>query len=293
MWASRAVAVGYKWKVGDGRSIKFWEDIWFGNSPLATQFWDIYIISNQQTQTIRDLWDGEQIRGTFRRIFSEEMMTNWLELIEIAKTISFTDENDQLIWQYETNGIYSSSSMYALVNFRGIQPIYLPSVWKLKIPPRIQVFLWLFSQNKIMTRDNLRHRGMVKPLECEMCKELETVKHLMFDCIVARQIWSIVENVFDCKIDNFESVASKWLCNKKFLHFNLVTSATLWGLWINRNNLVFNKTSWINIKQVWRLVLSFVKEWKGPFKELEGGRSSQFLDCLLSLLRSRLPLPSP
>jgi hypothetical protein len=51
------------------------------------------------------------------------MMINWLELIEIAKTISFTDENDQLIWQYETNVIYSSSSMYALVNFRGIQPI--------------------------------------------------------------------------------------------------------------------------------------------------------------------------
>jgi hypothetical protein len=168
--------------------------------------------------------------------------------------------------------------MYAIVNFRGIQPIYLPYVWKLKIPPRIQVFLWLFSQNKIMTRDNLRTRGMVKPLECEMCKELETVKHLMFDCIVARQLWTIVEKVFDCNIDNFESIASKWLCNKKFLHFKLVTSATLWGLWI---------------KQVWRLVLSFIKEWKVPFKELEGGKSSQFLNCLLVLLRSRLPLPSP
>jgi hypothetical protein len=103
MWASRAVSVGYKWKVCDGRSIKFWEDIWFGNSPLATQFWDVYIVSNQQTQTIRDLWDGEQIRGTFRRIFLDEMMISWLELIEIAKTISFSDENDQLIWQYETN----------------------------------------------------------------------------------------------------------------------------------------------------------------------------------------------
>jgi hypothetical protein len=115
-------------------------------------------------------------------------MVSWLELIEIAKTISYSDENDELVWQYETNGIYSSSSMYAIVNFRGIQPIYLPSVWKLKIPPKIQVFLWLFSQNKIMTRDNLRTRGMVKPLECEMCKELEIVKHLMFECIVARQL---------------------------------------------------------------------------------------------------------
>jgi hypothetical protein len=125
------------------------------------------------------------------------MMVSWLEIIEIAKTISYSDENDQLICQYETNGIYSSSSMYATINFSGIQPIYLPSVWKLKFPPRIQAFLWLFSQNKIMTRDNLRTRGMVKPLECEIFKALETVKHIMFECIVARLLWAIVERVFD------------------------------------------------------------------------------------------------
>jgi hypothetical protein len=47
MWASKAVKFGYKWHVGNGRSIKFWEDIWFGNSPLATQFWDLYFVSNQ------------------------------------------------------------------------------------------------------------------------------------------------------------------------------------------------------------------------------------------------------
>jgi hypothetical protein len=27
MWASKAVKFGYKWQVGNGKSIKFWEDI--------------------------------------------------------------------------------------------------------------------------------------------------------------------------------------------------------------------------------------------------------------------------
>jgi hypothetical protein len=117
MWASRAVAVGYRWKIGNGKSIKFWEDIWFGNSPLAVQFWDIYFVSNQQTQIVSDIWDGQQIRGTFRRTFSEEMMIQWQELLVIANTISFSEDKDQLIWQYETNGVYSSSSMYSLVKF--------------------------------------------------------------------------------------------------------------------------------------------------------------------------------
>jgi hypothetical protein len=80
----------------------------------------------------------------------------WQDILVIANFISFIDSKDQLIWQFESNGVYFSQSMYVLINFRGIKQSFLPAVWKLKIPPRVQVFLWLFSQNKVMTRDNLR-----------------------------------------------------------------------------------------------------------------------------------------
>lgn len=145
MWAAEAIKVGYKWKVGNGKSIKFQEDIWFGNTNLATQFWVINFVSNQQTKTVADLWDAVQLRCDFRKTFTDEMMSQWHELVAIASTIVFTREEDQLIWSYVTNGVYSSKSMYALVNFRGIQPIYLSAVWDIKIPPRVQIFLWLFS----------------------------------------------------------------------------------------------------------------------------------------------------
>jgi hypothetical protein len=131
---------------------------------------------------------------------------------------------------------------------------------------------------------------MPKPLECEMCKEIETVKHIMFECIVARLLWDEVFKIFDIVVTDFESIATKWLCNKKFLHFNLVSSAVLWTLWINRNNLVFNKMTWLNSKQVWRLALSFLKEWKVPFKDSEGEKSGQLMDLLLLKLRSPLLL---
>jgi hypothetical protein len=38
MWATQAVRFGYKWIIGNGRSVKFWEDVWFGNSPLSVQY---------------------------------------------------------------------------------------------------------------------------------------------------------------------------------------------------------------------------------------------------------------
>jgi hypothetical protein len=66
---------------------------------------------------VEELWDGVQIRGTFRRTFTDEMMVQWEEHLVIASSITFSEEEDQLIWQHEMNGIYSSSSMYNLVNF--------------------------------------------------------------------------------------------------------------------------------------------------------------------------------
>jgi hypothetical protein len=39
MWAVNSVKFGFRWIVGDGSKIKFWEDTWFGTSPLSAQFW--------------------------------------------------------------------------------------------------------------------------------------------------------------------------------------------------------------------------------------------------------------
>jgi hypothetical protein len=55
-------------------------------------------------------------------------MDMWFEVVEIAKTIIFSNEEDRLIWKYESNGVYSSKSLYATINFRGVQPVYLPAV---------------------------------------------------------------------------------------------------------------------------------------------------------------------
>jgi hypothetical protein len=35
MWAAKATKIGYRWKIGDGRKVKFWEDNWLGSSSLA------------------------------------------------------------------------------------------------------------------------------------------------------------------------------------------------------------------------------------------------------------------
>jgi hypothetical protein len=55
---------------------------------------------------------------TFIRNFSASYMIKWHQL-EGASSIVPTDETDALIWKYDSKGEYSTSSLYAIINFGG------------------------------------------------------------------------------------------------------------------------------------------------------------------------------
>ena len=115
-----------------------------------------------------------------------------------------------------SNGIYSTSSLYAIINFRGIQHVYVPAEWKINVPSKIHVFLWLLSNNKLMTVDNLTGRGIEKPLDCQFCKENESIQHLFFGCTVARQLWACLFDFNGTCINSlFFDMASKWISEEK------------------------------------------------------------------------------
>jgi hypothetical protein len=155
VWAAQVAKMGFRWKIGNGRTVKFGEDNWLGSSSLAIQFWELCVIVNEKSGTIAELWDGCNLKCTFRRIVNERLGRIWPEIVQLASTISFSDEEDAMVWKFISNGIYSSQSLYKIVNFRRIKPIYLPSIWSLEIPPRMHFFLCLLFKNKTLTRDNL------------------------------------------------------------------------------------------------------------------------------------------
>ena len=107
------------WKVGNDRKIKFWEDHWFGSCSLATQFWELYIIANEQNSTIAEVWDGAQLRFSFRRNVSQRLMLQWYDLLQVAGSICLSEEDDAVIWKWEAKGTYSVSSLYSVINYRG------------------------------------------------------------------------------------------------------------------------------------------------------------------------------
>jgi hypothetical protein len=142
---------------------------------------------NEQNKSIAELWDGNNLRCTFRRGVDTRLYNMWEELLSITSSICFSDKDNEMVWMFKSFRVYSSHSLYRVVNFRGVKPIFLPIVWKLHVPPRIHFFLWLVSKNKLLTCDNLGKRRKVDEPSCLFYSDNETVHHLLFNCVVAKK----------------------------------------------------------------------------------------------------------
>ena len=268
LWAKQAAQMGFRWSVGDGRRIRFWEDHWFGNSSLAIQFWPLYVLINEQGKTIAEAWDGETLKFSFRRTVSPLLMEMWNDILSIAEDISFSNEPDSVVWKFTSNGVYSVQSLYAVVSFRGVKPVYPPAIWDLCIPPRVQVFLWLLSNNKLLTRDNLLKRREVGDKTCVFCTEPESISHLFFDCCVANSMWEWCSSTFGIQLTGgFENVAKWWLSRKKHAVLNICTSAILWCIWKLRNAFCFQGEKWSDVRKLMRKTMAALRRWQGLCKE--------------------------
>jgi hypothetical protein len=85
--------------------------------------------------------------------------------------------------------------LYMGLSTMGVKQIFTPLVWKLQVPPRIHIFLWLLTKNKILTRDNLSKRKKLDDITCLFCTEFESVRHLFFECCVAQNIWETISDM--------------------------------------------------------------------------------------------------
>jgi hypothetical protein len=80
--------LGYRWKIDNGEKVLFWEDNWLGTSCLAIQFLKLYVLINEKNKIVADLWDGTNLKCSFRRTASLEIQNQWDEVFQLASTIN-------------------------------------------------------------------------------------------------------------------------------------------------------------------------------------------------------------
>ena len=260
IWAMQAAHMGVRWVIGNGDKIRFWEDQWLDNTCLAILFWPLYVINEQHGKTVREVWNGEELQLSFRRGVSERIMGMWEELKAVVQSITLNNEVDQILWTYSSSGKYCVQSLYAIVNHRGVVPIFVHDVWKLNIPRWVQFFLWLLSNNRVLTRDNLAKRREVNDPTWLFYNEKESITHLFFQCCVASNVWVYISGWLNKIVGaDFESVASLWIANKKYMVCNIVTSAIIWVIWKLCNSLCFQGVPWSGMKKMFVMLGRLLK----------------------------------
>lgn len=185
------------------------------------------------------------------------------------------------VWLLEPLGIYSVRSFYNMINWGGVSTPLWKKFWKIVVPNIYLVFVWLAFNNKVLTWDNLNKRRVVENLNCLFCNENESVHHLFFECVVAKQIWIDVVEVFGFNIPkNMIELSSFWEINNKKTVINIACVAAIWGIWIMHNDICFQGISWTST----RAILERINFSRHQWKILCGGDQSVLLRHCLQLL---------
>ncbi|CAN1754320.1 Putative ribonuclease H protein At1g65750 [Linum perenne] len=99
---------------------------------------------------------------------------------------------DLPVWGLEPNGIYSVKSGYILALGLSEEPnrVRWSAVWKWEGPQRVRHFLWIVSNNKLLTNAERYRRHITNCGDCGVCLGTpESSLHVLRDCAASRICW--------------------------------------------------------------------------------------------------------
>jgi hypothetical protein len=141
--------------------------------------------------------------------------------------------------------------------------MFSKTLWSLKIPLRITIFMWYFKREVVLMKDNLARRNWEGNRFCAFCANHESIQHLFFYCHFARFIWRAVQVTFNIGVP-MSHLFNDWANGlghrvKKF--FLVRASAICWALWMSRNDLVFDKSPLKTCMQVLYQGTYWLHQW--------------------------------
>ncbi|KAJ4747435.1 RNA-directed DNA polymerase (reverse transcriptase)-related family protein [Rhynchospora pubera] len=223
-----------RYQLGNGRVVSFWNDIWVGDCSLASCFSYLYKICSNRECTVAEVVVTHGRNLLFQRSLTGMLLHDFYELLDVIQNTVISPEEDEPVWRWDSKGCFSTQSCYNFLNFRGIKVKHSNLWWKIKIPYKVQIFMWLLHKNRILTKTNLLKRGWVGSPNCTFCTQDEDSTHLFLSCPYIQHLWFWMgynQNVFQ-SWTNLQDVVNFSLClqNNNKQSFLLVYSAFCWNV---------------------------------------------------------------
>jgi hypothetical protein len=97
--------------LGDGSTIRFWEDVWLGDNTLEQQYPSLYHIVQHRNVLVADVLAQTPLNIQFRRVLNGNKWTAWLHVCRRLMTVNLGDEPDNFVWNLTTSGIFTVKSV--------------------------------------------------------------------------------------------------------------------------------------------------------------------------------------
>lgn len=267
----------YAWKLGSGSIVLFWEDVWITVNPLCMMFPELYDLTLDKHVTVSSMlntwFSHNNATRLWRSPLTSLMHDQYLQISALISSVLLNNSPDIPIWK-PVEGPYTTATGYHYFTQRNYT---VPSfemkrlwqlIWSIKVPPRIATFLWKVSRKILPTRSFLRSRIDGLDTVCPWCSaHEETLDHLFRACPLANEVWTFIgswwgwNHIFS-RISSFCLYSILNVQRQKFIAkvWHLVVAASLWTIWLVRNELIFNasRPSIANIK---KLILVRVSKW--------------------------------
>ncbi|XP_058783591.1 uncharacterized protein LOC131658300 [Vicia villosa] len=242
------VLEGSRWRIGNGRSLKIWEDKWV---PNGNDYRILGLVRGlDRSATVDNLIDSDMCTWNRDRVLQCFDQAEAKQVLSIP--LSLRSSTDSLIWHREVNGNFPVKSAYHLCkrmkaakkasSSNQQSENFWKKIWKVPVLPRVQNFIWRLSKDIIPTKTNLQKKGCCLETLCPFCSlVLESPSHIFLHCQFAKRVWFALPT--SIRIPEGEDVIN-WLkqtLGGKEKDVDRIICITLWKIWKARNLVVFEK----------------------------------------------------
>jgi hypothetical protein len=161
--------------LANGTIIRFWKNIWLGDTTLAAQYPSIYSVVRHKDQIVAHTFSLVPINIEFRRSVIGVRWNRWLHLRLVG--IQLHTHEDEFRWSLTQSSRFTIKSMY--LDLLNDNTIYLHKyLWEMKVPLKTKIFMWFLQKKEILTKDNLAKRNRLGCKKCCFCDHGESIHHL-------------------------------------------------------------------------------------------------------------------
>ncbi|RVW71380.1 putative ribonuclease H protein [Vitis vinifera] len=273
--------------VGNGERIRFWEDLWWGDQPLGSQYPSLFRVVLDKNIPISSVLGPTRPFSwnlNFRRNLSDSEIEDLEGLMRSLDGVHLSPSvPDARSWPLSSSGLFSVKSFFlALSQFFG-PPQVFPSkfVWDSQIPFKVQSFIWLVAHKKVNTNDMLQVRRPYKALSPDICilclKHGESADHIFLHCSLTIGLW---HRLF--QLAKMDWVPPSSILDMMYIKFNGFGSSkrgiALWQaanitiiriVWRERNARIFEDKA-RNSEALWDSIVYLASLWAYCSKVFKG-----------------------